>query len=236
MPAADINNVSVTFGFGVKREEFGPVKKAEATISASVPEGHDGVIALNYISKVARDKVGELLGLSAAQHPTQTFIAENPEAFSDDKPDTGRGQTLPPAGDTGDQGEASAPTRRRRRTNAEIAADNAAASAPAQPQTDAEQAEPTAPSVSTDAGQASSEPSGDEWDTPASAAPITDDAILSATSATAGRTGKREPILALKETYRNLEKFPADQKFGVTDIPQEFRQDYLNKLALLPSA
>lgn len=232
MPAADINNVSVTFGFGVKREEFGPIKKAEATISASVPEGHDGVIALNYIAKVARDKVGELLGLQPTLgQKVDALIAET------EQPDTGRGQTLPPAGDTGDQGETS-PARRKRRTNAEIAADNAAASAPAQPQIDAEPAELTAPSETTAAdGQASTPPSdGDEWDTPASAAPITDDAILSATSATAGRTGKREPILALKETYRNLEKFPADQKFGVTDIPQEFRQDYLNKLALLPSA
>lgn len=235
MPAADINSVSVSFGFGVKREEFGPVKKAEVTISASVPEDHDGVIALDYISKVARDKIGELLGLGAPQSRQPTV--DLAEKFGEPQPDQGRGQLLPPAGDTGEP-EATAPTRRRRRTNAEIEADNAAAAAKGGPAPDqpAEAAPPASePGTATEAGSTATgdATASDEWDTPASVATITDEAILSATSAAAGKLGKREPILDLKETYRNLDLFPADQKFGITDIPQAHRQDYLDKLAKL---
>jgi hypothetical protein len=232
----DITSVSVTFGFGVKREEFGPVKKAEATIHAAVETGQDGAMVLNVAAKIARDKVGELLGLPVGKAEVVAVQTEQ----TVDEPDQGRGQDLPPAGDTG---EPAAPGRKRRRTNAEIAADNAAAAtakdpASAQP---AEVAPPASePGTETEAGSkatggatASAPAGGDEWDTPASAATITDETILSATSATSARLGKREPILDLKETYRNLELFPADQKFGITDIPQEHRADYLTKLAAL---
>ena len=60
MPA-DINSVSVTFENGVKREEYGPTRKAAVTISATVGENEDGAVVLAFISTLALAKVADLL-------------------------------------------------------------------------------------------------------------------------------------------------------------------------------
>ncbi len=60
MPA-DITSVTVTFGHGVKREEYGPVKKAEVSLTATVAEGEDGSIVLAQVSHLAMARVAEML-------------------------------------------------------------------------------------------------------------------------------------------------------------------------------
>lgn len=72
MPANNITVVTVTFGNGVKREEYGPLKKAEVTIVANVGEGEDGSAALDEISNMALAKVAALL---SAPKP-ETVITE----------------------------------------------------------------------------------------------------------------------------------------------------------------
>lgn len=60
MPA-DINSVTVLFGHGIKREEYGPTKKAEVSITAAVADGEDGGLVLDAITALAMNKVAYML-------------------------------------------------------------------------------------------------------------------------------------------------------------------------------
>ena len=71
----DIDHVSLTFGNGVKRSDFDPIKKCEVTISARVGENEDGVVILAQIGTIAIAKVADML---SAPKPS----AENPAAIS----------------------------------------------------------------------------------------------------------------------------------------------------------
>lgn len=57
----DITSVTVTFGHGIKREEYGPVKRAEVSITASVADGEMGEAVLASVSAMALAKVAEML-------------------------------------------------------------------------------------------------------------------------------------------------------------------------------
>jgi hypothetical protein len=72
---ANITSVTVTFGNGLKREEYGPVKKAEVSITASVAEDEDGAAVLSEIGILALAKVAELL--SAPKPDTAEKLAAN---------------------------------------------------------------------------------------------------------------------------------------------------------------
>ena len=71
----DIDHVSLTFGNGVKRSDFDPIKKCEVTISARVGENEDGVVILAQIGTIAIAKVADML---SAPKPS----AENTAAVS----------------------------------------------------------------------------------------------------------------------------------------------------------
>lgn len=225
MPAADISQVQVTFGNGIKREEYGPLKKAEVTITAIVDTGHDGVAALNYISKIAQDKVRELLTL---QGQASAGVAEAPA-----EPATAENQA--------DAGAAPGePQRRKRRTQAEIAADAAAAAAAQSPPATetATSVDPTDAPIVTAETADTSEPVVDEWDVGAADAPtITDLELNHSCSETAGRTKKPLDVKALIGTFApatdefNVEK--GGRKFTVNDIPQNQRADFIAKLKAL---
>lgn len=105
MPA-NINSVTVTFSHGIKREEYGPTKKAEVTITASVDETEDGAVILHQVSHLAMAKVADMLMAP--------------------RPDTSVSTALPAAEST--TGEP--PARRTRRTAAQVAADEAAKGTP----------------------------------------------------------------------------------------------------------
>ena len=71
----DVNHVSVTFGNGSKREEYGPVKKAEVTIGATIADGEDYGVVLDLLTSQAIAKVAFMLD---APKPS----AENTAAIS----------------------------------------------------------------------------------------------------------------------------------------------------------
>jgi len=225
MPGADISQVSVEFGNGIKREEYGPTKTAKVSIVAIVNTGEDGTIALNYISSVAQAKVRELLTIGG-----QVATVE------------------PPAGTPLTEAEREAnglpqdPPRRRRRTNAEIAADEAAAkaaqSAGAASNTSASAtpapADTPAPEVSTPttSEQPSSAGEPDEWEAAApSATPITDAQLNHACSEAAGRLGGGDKVkLVIGSFSPSKDGLIEGRKFSVSDIPASQRADFLQKL------
>lgn len=72
----DINSVSVTFENGVKREEYGPTKKAAVTITAAVADGEDGGLVLDVLSQAALSKVAYLLGAPKPDTVVSQSIAD----------------------------------------------------------------------------------------------------------------------------------------------------------------
>ena len=57
----NITTMTVVFGHGIKREEYGPTKKAEVSITVSVDETDDGAAVLDQISSLAMAKVADML-------------------------------------------------------------------------------------------------------------------------------------------------------------------------------
>lgn len=205
MPASDISEVKIEFGFGVKRGEYEPIKSAKATITAIVGEGDDGVIALNYISKLARDKVGELLAL---QPPTEG-AAPGPLATSTAQAEVDKVTA----------------TRKPRRTKEQIEADLVEAQAE---QASREAAGAKSELVADEVVYTSEE--ADEWAVDAGDAEIDDKTLLDSASAAASRIGNAQPVKDLISTYNDL---PEGQRFSITRLAQALRGDFLKKLAEL---
>ena len=223
MPAADISQVQVTFGNGIKREEYGPLKKAEVSIIAIVAQNADGVAALNYISRIAQEKVRELLtiqGQAAPAGSTQVGTSDNPPVENAAASEVQQGEAQPPA--------AAEPQRRTRRTKEQIAADAAAAAAQQSPSAEA-------PASTETESQAADE---DEW---SAAAPetvtITDAELNSACTDTSKRIGAGAPIKALIGTFSPggdaWDPDKGGRKFAVNDIAPNQRADFIAKLKQL---
>jgi hypothetical protein len=219
MPAADISQVQVTFGNGIKREEYGPLKKAEVSIIAIVAQNADGVAALNYISKIAQDKVRELLTIQGQATATAAADA-SPETPAPTSEAEHPGEAQPLA--------AAESQRRTRRTKEQIAADAAAAAAQQSPSAEA-------PASTETESQAADE---DEW---SAAAPetvtITDAELNSACTDTSKRIGAGAPIKALISTFSpGGDAYDPDKggrKFAVNDIAPNQRADFIAKLKRL---
>jgi hypothetical protein len=73
---ANITSVTVLFGHGIKREEYGPTKKAEVSITATVAENEDGAIILAQIGSLALAKVADLLNAPKPDTVVSASIAE----------------------------------------------------------------------------------------------------------------------------------------------------------------
>ena len=201
---ADINSITVTFGHGIKREEYGPTKKAEVTLTAAVAAGEDGGKVLDLLANQAMAKVAYMLDAPKPDTVVSTSIAEANTAG--EKPAARRGR--PPKDQfSGQVAEAAS------EPDATSALATAARSM-ASP-LGADEADITPP---------------DEWSTKTEEAQITDKEILDNTSAAAGRLGDREKVKALINTFNDR---PEGHVFKVQDIPQTLRRDYLTKLAAL---
>lgn len=225
MPAADISEVRVEFGNGIKREEYGPTKSAKVTLTAIVNAGEDGVIALEYISKIAQDKVRQMLGVGGSTEAA-TAATGSPAA--------------PPPSETV-SGEPNAPATRHRRTKAQIEADNAvAAEAAKAPSPNTSSGLPAAgdeiwaePQPETQAETATT----DEWD--AGPTPeVTDQELNHACSVTAERVKDGLKVRATIALFNpGGDAFdptkPGGRKFTVNDIPPAQRQAFLDKLKAL---
>lgn len=75
----DINSITVLFANGVKREEYGPVKRAEVTITAAVADGEDGGLVLDLLSQQAMAKVAFMLDA-----PKPATLATRPAQAAED--------------------------------------------------------------------------------------------------------------------------------------------------------
>lgn len=231
----DINSVSVTYHDERKREGYGPMKKAEATITATVNAGEDGAAVLDQIAYIATAKVRAMLTIEGAQPaPAVVQHVPPPPATAAREPeDWGASQAQPSP-------QAAPPATPKIRRNAdEIArgltveqalAERAAraggspppSAAPA-PGTGEAPTEAVAPAPSSDAGSA-----GNEWDGPAPVE-ISDEELNKHCSATAERIGDPIKVRNTKELYNPS----PGQPFRVVEIPQDKRADFIEKLAAL---
>ena len=205
----DITSVTVTFENGIKREEYGPTRKASVSLTAAVDKGEDGVVSLNYLGTLARAKVAELLGIATPAEAAAVL-------------DTG----LEPGLNGGAPGE---PPRRTRRTKEQIAADEAAAAAALAAKKETltgaadEWSDPLPPT--------SSASQGSEWDDAASPAPISDADMAMHCSKHAQRLGGGDKVKAAIVTFKP--EGWAQPKFGVTDIAPEKRPLFVAALEAL---
>lgn len=236
MPAADISEVKVTYHDERRgaAEYNPPMKKAEVSLFASVPAGGDGVAALNYVTKLAQDKVKEILsGIATAP------AAAEPEAPL--PPTSSASQASQPDQTASEAAAAGEPQRRTRRTKAEMEAARAAeqqaepaAGAPSIPST----ADGTA-DAGTETSSTASAQADDEW---AAAAPaevaITDAELNHTCSVTADRVKERGKVT---EVIRKFQPGgdawdpakPGGRKFTVNDIPANQRVDFIAQLKAL---
>ena len=74
----DVNHVSVTFGNGSKREEYGPVKKAEVTIGATIADGEDYGVVLDLLTSQAIAKVAFMLDAPKPETTVAVAAAAEP--------------------------------------------------------------------------------------------------------------------------------------------------------------
>lgn len=200
MPAADITEVKVSIADGLKaREEYAPPKKAEVTITAAVAEGQDGAVALAYITTLAKAKVAEILG----QNPAATGNAPGALATSPQQAAADVAQTQ----------------RRPRRTQAQIAADNAAAG-PSEPAADSSVTSgETVADASTGEHEAQdttgSAETGDDWASPTDVV-ISDAELNAACSAAAQKLGSPDKVRGLIGKFTgpggSLKSLPAGQR------------------------
>ena len=170
---ADINSITVTFGHGIKREEYGPTKKAEVTLTAAVAAGEDGGKVLDLLASQAMAKVAFMLNAPKPDTVVSTSIAEANTAG--EKPAVRRGR--PP------KEAASEP-------DAKV------------PQHDMQE-QPASPLGADEADITAGAHDRDEWSTTSEEAQITDKEILDNTSAAAGRLGDREKVKALINTFND---------------------------------
>jgi hypothetical protein len=79
----NITSVTVVFGNGQKREEYGPTKKSEVSITAGVAEDEDGEAVLDQISTLAIAKVAAMLD---APKPASTTVANDSQEETEKSP------------------------------------------------------------------------------------------------------------------------------------------------------
>ena len=170
---ADINSITVTFGHGIKREEYGPTKKAEVTLTAAVAAGEDGGKVLDLLASQAMAKVAFMLNAPKPDTVVSTSIAEANTAG--EKPVARRGR---PPKEAASEPDAKVPQHDMQEQPASLLG--------------ADEADITAGAYDRD-----------EWSTTSEEAQITDKEILDNTSAAAGRLGDREKVKALINTFND---------------------------------
>lgn len=208
MPAADISEISVEFGNGIKREEYGPTKQAKVRIVAVCDKGQDAIASLNYISRLAQDKVRELLSIQGQPtEPAANEAAPAPAAEEKvERPTRGRKAASTPA---------LAPV---------SSTDETSTSA---------DPEPTAAITSQPTSDTAAAASSDDWEVEAPAQVITDQDLLTSLSAAAERVGSRDPINALLAEFLPVK---AGVKVSPKEMDAAVRPRFLERLSGLKAA
>ena len=202
---ANITSVTVAFGNGVKREDFGPVKKAEVSITMAVADDDDGEAVVGYASNLAMVKVAEMLS------------APKPEVAA------------APAAEQAAEGNGPPPRRTRGPNKPKEETPVGAKTEPTAATAEQEKSSEESPATAV-ASTPTTEEQEDEWAAAPEDTPVSDQEILSATSKKAGELGARDPIVRLIATFATRTE---GAPFKVQEIPQSQRRDYLAKLAAL---
>lgn len=206
----NITEVRVTYGDGKKSEEYGPLRKAEASLLIIVPEGEDGSVLMSLGFNMARAKVSEMIGV------TPPAAAETPKAET--KP---RGRppkpVEPPPGDGFDPpGEPDA------------AAGQPGLVPPTDPIVD--QGQQSGAATETDTTASSGD---DEWGT--EPAEVTDKDLTDACTkraAAMAEAGNATGTVLIRELIGTFNPDPT-KKFSLVQIAAGQRKDFLDKLATL---
>ena len=203
MPA-DVNHISVTFGNGIKREEYGPVKRAEVTIAAAIGAGEDYGVVLDLISSQAIAKVAFLL--NAPRPETAVSVAAAEPALPGE----------PPA----------------RRKPGPKPKDAAALPEPEKEPAAVTEGQ-VAPST-TQPGTSVAPQADEEWTAAPTEADISDKQLQETTSAKSTALGGDDAHRALiKQLILSFSTRTDGPPFKVQEIPQAQRRDYLTKLAAI---
>ena len=176
--AANITSVTIGFSHGIKREEYGPTKKADVSFTAAVDDKEDGTVVAAFLAHAAMAQVAEML---SAPTPNGAILEKT---------------AAEPVAETAASGEA--PPARRTRGPNKPKPETAAPVEEAKPTEEVSepQSEPEQPATE------------DEWSASADDLVINDQELLSATSKRAGELGAREPIVKLISTFATRTEGP----------------------------
>lgn len=211
----EITEIRVTFGNGVKKEEYGALKKAEVTLTAVVADGGDGLELLGRVSDIAQAKVAELLGLApttaalaAPSAPTKTTRKTPPK-------------TDPAGGGAG--AEQPATTRPTEPTQPPVDETTSGFDAPVADKGPADGFDAVADAVAP----------ADEWGS--EAADISDKDLTDACGKKASALAEGGDSTGAVKIRELIGKFNPDptKKFSLVEIAQAQRSDFLTKLAAI---
>lgn len=247
-----ITSVSFTFENGVKREEYGPTRKASATITAGVDDGENGIKVLYDIANAARARVQDAIGAPQPPPMTEdivlnvTVTAALPQntaptvglgndtsasatAASTASAEETHGQPASEQQSTG--GSDAEPDKRKRRTKAEMEAARAAEAAAKNPGIESEGL-PLGEQTS-QPGPDGSQASDDPWAVAESeeVAKVTDEELTQACAAASQRVGSSDKVKAVIVGYKPTAEWPEGKPFSVKDIPGPQRAGFLKALA-----
>ena len=204
MPA-DVNHISVTFGNGIKREEYGPVKKAEVTIGATIADGEDYGVVLDLLTSQAIAKVAFMLDAPKPETTVAVAAAAEPAPAGE-----------PPA----------------RRKPGPKPKDTAASPEPEKEPAAVTEGQ-VAPST-TQPGTSVAPQADEEWTAAPTEADISDKQLQETTSAKSTALGGDDAHRALiKQLILSFSNRTDGPPFKVQEIPQAQRRDYLTKLAAI---
>ena len=199
----DVNHVSVTFGNGSKREEYGPVKKAEVTIGATIADGEDYGVVLDLLTSQAIAKVAFMLDAPKPETTVAVAAAAEPAPAGE-----------PPA----------------RKKPGPKPKDAAALPEPEKEPAAVTEGQ-VAPST-TQPGTSVAPQADEEWTAAPTEADISDKQLQETTSAKSTALGGDDAHRALiKQLILSFSNRTDGPPFKVQEIPQAQRRDYLTKLA-----
>ena len=201
----DVNHVSVTFGNGSKREEYGPTKRAEVTIGATIADGEDYGVVLDLLTSQAIAKVAFMLDAPKPETAVAVAAAAEPAPAGE-----------PPA----------------RRKPGPKPKDAAALPEPEKEPAAVTEGQ-VAPST-TQPGTSVAPQADEEWTAAPTEADISDKQLQETTSAKSTALGGDDAHRALiKQLILSFSNRTDGPPFKVQEIPQAQRRDYLTKLAAI---
>ena len=201
----DVNHVSVTFGNGSKREEYGPTKRAEVTIGATIADGEDYGVVLDLLTSQAIAKVAFMLDAPKPETTVAVAAAAEPAPAGE-----------PPA----------------RKKPGPKPKDAAALPEPEKEPAAVTEGQ-VAPST-TQPGTSVAPQADEEWTAAPTEADISDKQLQETTSAKSTALGGDDAHRALiKQLILSFSNRTDGPPFKVQEIPQAQRRDYLTKLAAI---